>query len=45
MVQTSSTRINVSNYSKLFLQEKEDKDGNIWLGTTVGPIYLSKMNV
>ncbi len=23
----------------------EDKNGNIWLGTTVGPIYLSKNNV
>ena len=23
----------------------EDKVGNIWLGTTLGPIYLSKMNV
>lgn len=23
----------------------EDKNGNIWLGTTLGPIYLSKANV
>ena len=45
MVQTSSTRIKTALNPRFVLCATEDKVGNIWLGTTLGPIYLSKMNV